>query len=109
MDRRGHVMCRCSCDSCQYRLHRDYDTIEARQRRFNDDVEHANEDIALILMGRRPPEIAVWAIPAIWNPTGDVGPEFLNTVIAIVHNIAIGVLDRLGNPVQDPEGPLMVD
>ena len=109
MDRRGHVMCRCSCDSCQYRIHRDYDTTEARQRRFNDDVEHANEDIALILMGRRPPEIAVWAIPAIWNPSGGMGEEYANTVTAIVQNIEIGVLDRLGNPVQDQEGPLMVD
>ena len=91
------------------RIHLDYDTPEACQRRFNHDVEAANEDIALILMGRRPPEVAVWAIPAIWNPTGYVGPEFLNTVIAIVHNIAIGVLDRLGNPVQDQDGPLIVD
>jgi hypothetical protein len=72
-------------------------------------VEHANEDIALILMGRRPPEIAVWAIPAIWNPSGGMGEEYANTVTAIVQNIEIGVLDRLGNPVQDQEGPLMVD
>ena len=53
--------------------------------------------------------MTVWAIPAIWNPTGDMGEEYANTVIAIVHNIEIGVLDRLGNPVQDQEGPLMVD
>ena len=51
--------------------------------------------------------MALWAIPAVWVPTVNMD-EYANTVLAIVHNIGIGVLDRLG-AVQDQEGPLMVD
>ena len=53
-------------------------------------------------------DMALWAIPAVWVYTSNMR-EYANTVITIVHNIWIGVLDRLGAPVQDQEGPLMVD
>ena len=52
--------------------------------------------------------MALWAIPAVWVYTSNE-QEYANTVITIIHNILIGVLDRLGAPVQDQEGPLMVD
>ena len=51
---------------------------------------------------------ALWAILAVWvNVSRE--QECLNTIMTIMHNILIGVLDRLGDPVQDQEGPLMVD
>ena len=97
--------CQCACDSCQYRIHLDHDTPGARQRRFDNDRVAAEEDVYLILLSRQA-GMALWAIPAVWAPTGDM-EEYANTVIAIVHNIQIGVLDRLGQ-VQDQEGPLVV-
>ena len=65
------------------------------------------EDVE-ILTGLQEIDQALWAIPAVWVDVS-TEQEYLNTIIAIMHNILIGVLDRLGDPVQDQEGPLMVD
>ena len=99
--------CQCSCESCQYRVHLDHDTPRLRQQRFEEDCDVAWGDVE-ILTGLQQIDQALWAIPAVWVNVS-TEQEYLNTVIAIMHNILIGVLDRLGDPVQDQEGPLMVD
>ena len=106
--RRMPPQCQCACDSCRYRVHLDHDTPRARQRRFDNDRAAAEEDVQLILLSQQM-GMALWAIPAVWIPTGTMA-EWVNTRLAMVHNIWIGVLDRdrLGE-VPDQEGPLMVD
>ena len=100
-------LCQCWCESCRYRVHLDHDTPRLRQQRFEEDCDVAWEDVE-ILTSLQEIDQALWAIPAVWvNVSRE--QEYLNTVITIMHNILIGVLDRLGDPVQDQEGPLMVD
>ena len=98
--------CQCACDRCLYRIRFDHDTPAARRQRHANDLVAVQEDIELILLSQEA-EMALWAIPAVWIPT-DTMAEWKNTMLAIVHNIWNGVLDRLGE-VPDQEGPLMVD
>ena len=65
----------------------------------------AQDDISLILLSQDA-GMALWATP-VWIPTGTMA-EWKNTMLAMVHNIWIGVLDRMG-AVPDQEGPLSVD
>ena len=104
--RRMDPWCQCACDRCLYGIRLDHDTPGARRRRYQNGPVAAQEDVQLILLSQEA-GMALWAIPAVWVPTGNMD-EYANTVLAIVHNIGIGVLDRLG-AVQDQEGPLMVD
>ena len=99
--------CQCSCESCQYRVHLDHDTPQARQRRFAEDCAAAQEDVQLITMAHEY-DMALWAIPAVWVYISRE-EEYLNTVIAVITNILNRVLDRRGVPFEDDEGPLMVD
>ena len=97
--------CQCACDRCLHRIRFDHDTPAVRRQRSSEDFFAAQDDISLILLSQDA-GMALWATP-VWIPTGTMA-EWKNTMLAMVHNIWIGVLDRLG-AVPDQEGPLMVD
>ena len=101
-------LCQCWCESCRYRVHEDQDTPRLRQQRFAEDIHAAQTDVDLITECHEDGSMALWAIPAVWVYVSR-GQEYVNTITAVMHNIFFGVLDRLGAPVQDQEGPLMVD
>ena len=101
-------LCQCWCESCRYRVHEDHDTPRLRQQRFAEDIHAAQTDVDLITEAHEDGSMALWAIPAVWVYVSRE-QEYLNTITTVMHNISFGVLDRLGAPVQDQEGPLMVD
>ena len=103
--RRMPPWCQCECDRCQYRVRFDHDTPAARRQRDANDFFAAQDDITEIVLSQEA-GMALWATP-VWTPTGTMA-EWINTRLAMVHNIWIGVLDRMGE-VPDQEGPLMVD
>ena len=103
--RRMRPWCECACNRCRYRVRLNHDTPAARRQRDAEDFFAVQDDISLILLSQDA-GMALWATP-VWIPTGTMA-EWKNTMLAMVHNIWIGVLDRLGE-VPDQEGPLMVD
>ena len=103
--RRMRPWCQCICDRCLHRIRFDHDTPAARRQRDAEDLQAARDDITLIILSQDA-GMALWATQ-VWIPTGTMG-EWKNTMLAMVHNIWIGVLDRLG-PVPDQEDPLSVE
>ena len=101
LSRRMRPWCQCACNRCLYRIRFDHDTPAARRQRSEEDTQAARDDVM-----SQDEEMVLWATQ-VWIPTGTIG-EWKNTMLAMVHNIWNGVLDRLGE-VQDQEGPLSVD